>query len=318
MNYRGLIKSLLLSVMMISPITQAQLISVDVLGVGVDVAVPGGGGGEDDISALSLDVLSEDALLGAGLAGQDILLLGAPAEPLEGLGSGGDALEPLLNNLGGDSSVIEFLQDTAGGDGNNPEVLTIDLSEDDTADMEGDASGERVDRSSAKKFLTKSAAAAQCRDSDRDSVCDEVDHCLGSPAGAIVLPSGCHFDRTKPLELRGVSFATDTALLNATSAAVLRQAARILSSKAYSNIRVEVAGYTDDRGTLDYNMRLSLARANAVIDFLVAEGVDADRFRPVGFGETRPKVEVKGLSGSELSRARAQNRRVELRAIDET
>ncbi|WP_372860746.1 OmpA family protein [Spongiibacter sp.] len=316
MNYRFAIQTLLFSVLVLPFATQAQLISVDVLGVGVDVTVPGAGGGDDDISALSLDVLSEDALLGAGLAGQDILLLGAPSEPLDGLGAGGDALAPLLDNLGGDSSVIEFLQDTAGGNDVVPEVLTIELPEDDPDQAEVDAQGERIDSDRPKKFLGRSAAAAQCRDADRDSVCDEVDRCPNSPAGAIVLPSGCHLDKAKPLELRGVSFATDTALLNASSAAVLRQASRILKSQPHLHVNVEVAGHTDDRGSDDYNMRLAMARALAVINFLVAEGVEATRLHAVGYGEHQPKVDIRGLNTAELTAARAENRRVELRVID--
>lgn len=294
---------------MAAPIAQAQLISVDVLGIGVDVTVPGAGSGEDDISVLSLDVLSDDAVLGAGIAGQDILLLGAPASPLEVEG-GGNALAPLLDNLGGESSVIEFLQDTAGDGDIIPEVLTIELSDDTQASDEG----ARVDGNRAKKPLARSAAAAQCRDADRDSVCDEVDLCPNSPAEAIVLPSGCHFEAGRTLRLVGVSFASDTALLDASSAATLRQAANILNSKRFKKIEIEVVGHTDDRGDDDYNMRLSLARAQAVVRFLAAEGVEVQRLQAVGFGERQPKVSVEGLSGRDLAQARAENRRVEMRA----
>lgn len=299
---------------MAAPVAQAQLISVDVLGIGVDVTVPGAGSGEDDISVLSLDVLSDDAALGAGIAGQDILLLGAPASPLEVEG-GENALAPLLDNLGGESSVIEFLQDTAGDGDIIPEVLTIELSDDTQASDEGTSDdGARVDGNRAKKPLARSAAAAQCRDADRDSVCDEVDRCPNSPAEAIVLPSGCHFEAGRTLRLVGVSFASDTALLDASSAATLRQAANILNSQRFKKIEIEVVGHTDDRGDDDYNMRLSLARAQAVVRFLAAEGVEVQRLQAVAFGERQPKVSVEGLTGRDLAQARAENRRVEMRA----
>ena len=62
-------------------------------------------------------------------------------------------------------------------------------------------------------------------------------------------------------------------------------------------------------------MRLSVERALAVIDFLIAEGVAAERLHAVGYGESRPKESLSGLSGAALDAARAKNRRVELRAI---
>ena len=311
MNFRTFLQSFLLGLLVAAPIANAQLISVDVLGVGVDVTVPGAGNGEDDISILSLDVLSEDAVLGAGIAGQDILLLGAPASPLD-VDAGTSALAPLLDNLGGDSSVIEFLQDTAGDGDIIPEVLTIDLSDETQASEEGT----RVDGRRGKKPSVRSAAAAKCRDVDQDSVCDEVDRCPDSPAEAVVLPSGCHLEVGRTLRLVGVSFASDTALLNASSAVTLRQAANILTSQRFQNMEIEVVGHTDDRGDTEYNMRLSLARAEAVVSFLMAEGVEAERMKAIGFGEKKPKVSIQGLSDRALAQARAENRRVEMRAIE--
>ena len=303
----------------VSTVARAQLISVDVLGVGVDTNIPGAAiGGDDDLSALSLDALDDSSIFGAGLSGQDVLLLGAPAEPL-GNGAGSDgALAPLLNNIGGDSPVIEFLQDTAGGEDITPEILTIDLSGDDERLPSPAASSDRLgdDRNGeARQTRAPSAITQQCEDADRDGVCDEQDSCLGSPPNAVVLPSGCHFDGSQALELRGVSFATGTALLDTASAAVLRQAARILNASANMPLSIEVAGHTDDRGSDERNMRLSVARALAVVDFLIAEGVAAQRLHAVGYGERRPKVPLAGLRGQSLEAARAKNRRVELRAI---
>lgn len=71
------------------------------------------------------------------------------------------------------------------------------------------------------------------------------------------------------------------------------------------NIRLE--GHTDERGTREYNMALGERRANAVRDYMVANGISAFRIESISFGEERPIA-----FGSDES-AWAQNRRVELK-----
>jgi len=71
------------------------------------------------------------------------------------------------------------------------------------------------------------------------------------------------------------------------------------------NIRLE--GHTDERGTREYNMALGERRANAVRDYMVANGISAFRIESISYGEERP---VAFGSGEE---SWAANRRVELR-----
>ena len=67
-----------------------------------------------------------------------------------------------------------------------------------------------------------------------------------------------------------------------------------------------VEGHTDNSGKPAYNMKLSQDRAKGVMDFLIAQGVSADRITSVGFGETRPIADNKTKAG------RALNRRVDV------
>jgi peptidoglycan-associated lipoprotein len=56
----------------------------------------------------------------------------------------------------------------------------------------------------------------------------------------------------------------------------------------YPNVRVQVAGNADDRGTEEYNLALGNRRANADRDFLVAKGVSTDRISTISYGKDRP------------------------------
>jgi len=73
--------------------------------------------------------------------------------------------------------------------------------------------------------------------------------------------------------------------------------------KKYPNDQLLVEGHTDERGTREYNLALGEKRANAVKEFLVANGVETARLKTVSYGKERPAV----LGSNEA--AYAQNRR---------
>jgi peptidoglycan-associated lipoprotein len=56
----------------------------------------------------------------------------------------------------------------------------------------------------------------------------------------------------------------------------------------YPNVRVQIAGNCDERGTEEYNLALGNRRANAARDFLVAKGVSTDRITTISYGKDRP------------------------------
>jgi peptidoglycan-associated lipoprotein len=73
--------------------------------------------------------------------------------------------------------------------------------------------------------------------------------------------------------------------------------------KKYPNDQLLVEGHCDERGTREYNLALGERRANAVKEFLVANGVETARVKTVSYGKERPAV----LGSNEA--AYAQNRR---------
>jgi outer membrane protein OmpA-like peptidoglycan-associated protein len=73
--------------------------------------------------------------------------------------------------------------------------------------------------------------------------------------------------------------------------------------------RVEIDGYTDDQGSDSYNQELSVRRAQAVVDYLVAHGIPRNRLVPRGFGKSKP------VATNDTDEGRAQNRRVEFRFL---
>ncbi len=72
------------------------------------------------------------------------------------------------------------------------------------------------------------------------------------------------------------------------------------------SLNVEIQGYTDNRGSLSFNTKLSQARAKAVMNFLIERGISANRLTATGYGPSDP------VDSNDTARGRANNRRVEL------
>lgn len=74
-------------------------------------------------------------------------------------------------------------------------------------------------------------------------------------------------------------------------------------------MRIELRGHTDNQGSIDYNQKLSEARAKAVVDYLVGKGIDRRRLSWIGFGKSQP------VSDNNTAEGRHKNRRVEYRIL---
>src|SRR5207302_2803024 len=124
------------------------------------------------------------------------------------------------------------------------------------------------------------------KDSDGDGVDDTKDRCPGTPTGTRVDAAGCPIlftpERT-PVILRGVIFETGKSALKPESFTVLDIVAQSLN--ANPDIRIEIAGYTDNTGSSAINLRLSQARADAVRADLGGQGGAPSRIVEQGYGE---------------------------------
>lgn len=83
-----------------------------------------------------------------------------------------------------------------------------------------------------------------------------------------------------------IYFDTDRYNIDSQDAAALAQQAQWLSR--YPNKRATLEGHADERGTRDYNLALGERRANAAKNYLVSQGIDANRLTTVSQGKERP------------------------------
>jgi peptidoglycan-associated lipoprotein len=83
-----------------------------------------------------------------------------------------------------------------------------------------------------------------------------------------------------------VFFAEDQSDLSDQARSTLGQQARWL--QAYPRYTVTIEGHADERGTREYNLALGARRAQAVRDYLIAQGIQAQRMRTISYGKERP------------------------------
>lgn len=152
-------------------------------------------------------------------------------------------------------------------------------------------------------------------DADRDGVEDARDRCPATPAGRNVDANGCPLAELPAvgasLVLRNINFASGASRLLAASNRPLDDIAASIQAilRTSPNARFEVGGYTDNRGAAAANRRLSQARAQAVVTYLVGKGIPAGALTAVGYGPDSPKAPNTTAAG------RAQNRRVEIKRL---
>lgn len=114
-------------------------------------------------------------------------------------------------------------------------------------------------------------------------------------------------EETKPFVLDDVQFATGKATIKDDSFPRLDAMVEYMTHR--KSARLEISGHTDDAGKKAANKKLSQQRADAVRDYLVSKGIDADRIKAVGYGDEKP------IAPNDTSEGRQKNRRIEAIAM---
>lgn len=107
--------------------------------------------------------------------------------------------------------------------------------------------------------------------------------------------------------LRNIFFDTDKYELLPDSKSELEKLISFLLKN--TGLHIEIGGHTDNEGSDTHNMTLSLNRAKAVYDYLIANGISADKLSYKGYGETMP------INSNDTPEGRANNRRTEFKVI---
>ena len=156
-------------------------------------------------------------------------------------------------------------------------------------------------------------------DSDGDGVPDGIDQCPNTPAGLKVDSNGCPIEVTEKetelldtgmIRLQNVNFETGKATLLPESFDALDEVGRILIK--WPQLKIEIGGHTDSRGSATLNQVLSEHRAESVKAYLVNKfpGLDAGQLTTHGYGFSKPLV--RNTSALNM----AKNRRVEFKVLN--
>jgi OOP family OmpA-OmpF porin len=140
------------------------------------------------------------------------------------------------------------------------------------------------------------AAPEPVMDSDGDGVPDHLDKCPGTPKGATVDDQGCWIIGT-------IHFDFDKSDILSDAIPVLSEIGDVMMKNP--GLKMNINGFTDNIGSMEYNQALSERRAQAAKNYLVEQGIDSDRFSINGFSYTMP------VAPNDTEEGRRMNRRVE-------
>ena len=115
------------------------------------------------------------------------------------------------------------------------------------------------------------------------------------------------FDPPRSYRLDNVHFDFDKATLRPDSYIQLKDLLEYL--QRHDEIKIEIAGHTDNVGTDAHNLKLSQERANTIRNYLISKGIKAIRLTAKGYGATEPVADNSTDEGRQL------NRRTEVRVL---
>lgn len=109
------------------------------------------------------------------------------------------------------------------------------------------------------------------------------------------------------VRLKNIYFDFDKTTLKSESFIELNKVVDFL--KRNPTVSIEISGHTDSKGSDTYNQTLSQGRSQAVVDYLISQGIDASRLEAHGYGESKP------IDSNDTEEGRANNRRVEFTVL---
>jgi len=115
------------------------------------------------------------------------------------------------------------------------------------------------------------------------------------------------YDIGTSIVLEKVVFEPNMTNINDTNRPQINELVEIL--KANAEMKIEILGYTDKSGIPEKNLIISKTRAQAVYDYIIAQGVDASRLSFKGFGDANP------IAPNKYRWGRDKNRRIEVKLV---
>lgn len=109
------------------------------------------------------------------------------------------------------------------------------------------------------------------------------------------------------VRLKNIYFDFDKTTLKSESFTELDKVVDFLTKNP--SVEIEIAGHTDSKGSDDYNLTLSQGRSQAVVDYIIQQGVESYRLVAHGYGEGKP------IDTNDTDEGRANNRRVEFTIV---
>jgi outer membrane protein OmpA-like peptidoglycan-associated protein len=143
-------------------------------------------------------------------------------------------------------------------------------------------------------------------DEDSDGVPDPEDKCSDTPKGYKVDRQGC-VDTAVVFARRVLHFNYPPGGSNLSREGAIHLDSLVQLLTDFEGVRIEIYGYTDNIGEEEANLRLSQKRADKIKGFLVLQGIDKDRIKAIGKGETD------FVASNADKYGRQKNRRIEIR-----
>ena len=136
-------------------------------------------------------------------------------------------------------------------------------------------------------------------DSDDDGVKDPEDRCPSTPKGSKVNSIGCAVEEKATMTIN-VEFSSGKATLDSKYNDHIKEVAAFLQK--YSEVKVQIQGFTDSSGSEAKNIALSQARANSVMNAIVKQGISKDRITAKGYGPANPIADNSTPEGRQINR----------------